>query len=500
MKIFHSILCLCLSSLVSWGQTPDSFQVNMYKQFLNQKASSQLTEQLYNNRLFTKALLRESAQNTRKRIYASQDTTLIRQYEAWIAKRAWYGRLLDWTDSTRKRKGVDLAKLAQEVNNLEKNLQKGLLRKSTKFTRKLEEYVPHTWQEIQQKLKVGEVAIEIIRARQYDKKQSNLIYYTALVVTPKSTQPIAVFLKNGNALENQGLKEYLQSYGQDRVSFARFWQPIHAQLMKAYPAVKKVYLSSDGVYHRVNLETLRDLANNEFVFDKYDIQRVSNTKNILRRGKKADPSPKKQAVLVGLPSKELKEVQQLLQDQQWKVKTHTQAETIKDSLKQLKSPPVIHMATHGYYISQDSLKKLKNGQTSEQKYLQNPLFRAGLWWPKKTSKSIQNKEVLSAFEAQNLPLHQTDLVVLSADETALGLIQNGEGVYGLPRALHSAGAKYVLASFWKINREATQQLMQYFYRFHNEGKPYHQALRLAKQQLRKAYPHPKDWGAFVLLE
>ncbi len=494
MKIFHSILCLCLSSLGSWGQTPDSFQANRYKQFLNQKASSQLTGQLYNRRLFTKALLRQSAQNTRKRIYASQDTTLIRQYEAWMAKRAWYGRLLDWTDSTRKRKGVDLAKLTQEINDLEKELA----RKSAKFTQKLEEYRPHTWQEVQQKLKVGEVAIEIIRARQFDKKRANLIHYTALLVTPKSTQPIAVFLKNGNALENQGLKQYLRSHGQDRVSFGRFWQPIHAQLIKAYPAVKKVYLSSDGVYHRVNLETLRDPTNNEFVFDKYDIQRVSNTKNILKRGKKADPLLKKQAVLVGLPSKELKDVQQLLQDQQWKVKTHTQADTIKDSLKQLKSPPVIHMATHGYYISQDSLKKVDKDQ--KQKYQQNPLFRSGLWWPKSDTTDPKSKEIFSAFEAQNLPLHQTNLVVLSADETALGFIQNGEGVYGLPRALHSAGAKYVLASLWKINREATQQLMQYFYRFHNEGKSYHQALRLAKQRIRKAYPHPKDWGAFVLLE
>ena len=113
--------------------------------------------------------------------------------------------------------------------------------------------------------------------------------------------------------------------------------------------------------------------------------------------------------------------------------------------------------------------------------------------------------VLTAYEAMGLNLQGTELVVLSACQTGLGQVRNGEGVFGLRRALQVAGAEAVLMSLWPVPDNATQELMSLFYAKWLNGRDKHQALREAQLEMREKIRerHGRDlpfyWGAFVLV-
>jgi CHAT domain-containing protein len=94
-----------------------------------------------------------------------------------------------------------------------------------------------------------------------------------------------------------------------------------------------------------------------------------------------------------------------------------------------------------------------------------------------------------------------DLIVVSACRSALGQHFSGEGFIGLTRGFMSGGARSVVASLWKVDDEATAELMNQFYRaMFNEGLPPSAALRKAKQamQVSPQWSHPYFWAAFVL--
>ena len=95
-----------------------------------------------------------------------------------------------------------------------------------------------------------------------------------------------------------------------------------------------------------------------------------------------------------------------------------------------------------------------------------------------------DRGILTAEAIAGLDLSGLELVVLSACETGLGLVGGGEGVFGLQRAFHLAGAQNVVASLWKVDDQATAALMAIFYdRLWRQGKPPLEALREAQLAL-----------------
>jgi CHAT domain-containing protein len=98
--------------------------------------------------------------------------------------------------------------------------------------------------------------------------------------------------------------------------------------------------------------------------------------------------------------------------------------------------------------------------------------------------------ILTAEAISGLYCPHLEIVVLSACDTGLGDVAGGEGIFGLQRAFHTAGAQNVVASLWKVDDNATLALMKLFYRqLWQEKQPPMVALRQAQLYI---YRHPQD--------
>ena len=169
----------------------------------------------------------------------------------------------------------------------------------------------------------------------------------------------------------------------------------------------------------------------------------------------------------------------------------------------------MHIATHGFFLKDvDKLTSEKVFGIQSEKAKDNPLLRSGLFLTgsaaamegQNTSElSSEDDGILTAYEAMNLTLDQTDVVVLSACETGLGDVKSGEGVYGLQRAFFIAGSGAIVMSLWKVNDEATQQLMTKFYSEWVKTGNKLKAFRNAQLALRQTMKDPYFWGAFVMI-
>jgi len=113
----------------------------------------------------------------------------------------------------------------------------------------------------------------------------------------------------------------------------------------------------------------------------------------------------------------------------------------------------------------------------------------------------QGDGFLHTNEVFNLNLN-ADLVVLSACETGLGKLRNGEGMIGISRGFLFAGVPSLVASLWQVDDESTAIIMKGFYEYLKKGLNKSQALRHAKLDYIAASPNqgkdPYYWAPFIL--
>lgn len=199
----------------------------------------------------------------------------------------------------------------------------------------------------------------------------------------------------------------------------------------------------------------------------------------------------------------------------------TGSQATENAIKQLQSPTILHIATHGFFLKnvplvappdfsitpflQDS-RSLKPEfppgaiLSSSPANTEKPLLRSGLALAGFNPRQSGSEDgVLTALEVTGLNLSGTKLVVLSACETGLGDVANGEGVYGLRRALAIAGTESQLISLWKVDDFGTKDLMMSYYQrlMNNIGRS--QALRQTQLEMLNSdtYQHPYYWAAFI---
>jgi CHAT domain-containing protein len=189
-------------------------------------------------------------------------------------------------------------------------------------------------------------------------------------------------------------------------------------------------------------------------------------------------------------------------------------------LKAVASPRVLHLATHGFFLSDQEFKHTnslawssaftrlgpsRNGGTETPNDWENPLVRCGIALAganhaMQITNAIAEDGLLTGLEASLLNLQGTELVILSACDSGAGEVKIGEGVMSLRRAFRIAGAESVLASHWPVNDKATSRLMTEFMRRWRAGEPRAQAWREAQLGLlrSKDFSNPYFWSAFTL--
>jgi CHAT domain-containing protein len=175
-------------------------------------------------------------------------------------------------------------------------------------------------------------------------------------------------------------------------------------------------------------------------------------------------------------------------------------------------PRIMHLATHGYFLSDEENKGSSTstrGLVIKEKAglgydyfvkIENPMLRSGIALAGVNSSLKEGRDdgLVSAEKILGLRLKGTDLVVLSACETGVGDVKNGEGVFGLKRAFFLSGAKSLVMSLWSVPNTETTELMTDFYTLMAAGNSKTDALREAKLNMMKKKPNPFYWGAFVL--
>ena len=488
----------------------------------------------YNFAIRYKGLLLNNSGKWRKMLKNSGDTRLLLKYQEWEDLKLEIESLKSLGSSKVDRK-IDSLNMVSEV------IEKELRGRSELFAKATEKKVVD-WKEIQAKLKPGEAALEMLRVMKFghskvfidssgpERKlykpvsQVDTFQYVALIIKPGLQHPEIVMIKNGNELEGPLLAKYRFSIRyrvEETNSYGSYWADIQRKLS----GVKKLYFSPDGVYHLINLNTLLNPKTRKYVMDEIDIQLTTSTRFLLEKGVSDDLN--QTAILVGnpdfklrlSPTKSLKQKSQLLAENSGKVRsfnpvelpgTHEEVKKIAEfldgkgwqiqvfeqnlatleKLRNIFKPKVLHIATHGFFV--DTSTKNNNAM------LNSGLLLAGSG-SNSTFENSSNEGILTARTAMNLNLDNTDLVVLSACETGLGKLANGEGVFGLQRAFKIAGAKTLVMSLWKVADNQTQELMVAFYRNWVAGLGKRQAFFKAQKEIKAKYPDPYFWGAFVMV-
>ncbi|WP_416867655.1 MAG: CHAT domain-containing protein [Imperialibacter sp.] len=563
----------------------NSFAIDRFKD------NPALIGDMYNIQLATKGLILYATNKVRESILNSGDTVIINKYQDWISQKEKIAKLYSSNDEELDIRNRKIDSLSDIANTLERELSTASAAFSNTFVKK-----DYTWQNVRDKLKPGEAAVEIIRFREFKPDSSGIftdnVYYAALVVrSDTKDNPDLVIIRNGNQMEDRYLANYRNAIRykiEEDFSYGLFWKPIANKL----EGVKKVYLSPDGAFNQISIYTLRNPDTGNYTLDEIEIQVVTNTKDLVEERKPSAFQTKDgKAVLIGYPNYNKGAFEDILAEDAIAASVVTAAaegrgdsrevrgtrggtrgtrgsrgsdgeegasrgltrgasrglprgirgnlnryinsddllallpgtkvevekinalyassktsseivlgdNAIETSLKDVRYPRTLHVATHGFFLEDP-----KPEEAIDTKYIENPLLKSGLIFAGAnsflaTGEMTDDDGILTAYEAMNLDLDGTELVVLSACETGLGEIQNGEGVYGLQRAFRVAGAKSMIMSMWTVDDDATQELMTHFYEGWLKTGDKHASFINAQKALKKKYPEPYYWGAFIMV-
>lgn len=510
------------------------------------KTSTQSASDLYNkSALFAKGLLLTTEIEMSRLIQETGDDKALHMFEELRFKRMDLQKLYEKPIAERY---VNTDSLKAVADHLEKELVERS-KVYGDYTKKLQT----TWKDVQQSLADDELAVEFLSFNVYG-TDSTMV--AALTLRKDATEP-----KLYPLFELRQLKEL-----SDTVTFicpnltSLVWQPLHDELK----GIKTIYFSPAGVLHKIGIEYAPGM-------ESYEMFRLSSTREIIDMKALANTTEEWSASLYGginyessnptksaenktvsdaslkysisqhraiidsldirgmqidyLPGtlREVQSIEHFLKGSHHNATIYIGSEATETSVKSSsgKKIGILHISTHGFYYTESQAKKkeklrfLSFDDKHQTNYEDKTLTRSGLLMAG-AKLTIDGKDVpmdsddgiLTAQEISMLDLRGTDLVVLSACETARGDIMQGEGVFGLQRGFKKAGAKSILMSLWKVSDVSTEILMTEFYKNLCNGKSKRESLRLAQKIVREykdsegnyIFQDPHYWAGFVMLD
>ena len=403
-----------------------------------------------------------------------------------------------------------------------------------------------TWRDVKQSLKHNECAIEFITYVGFSKSNSETkdLKYAALILTPEIDSPIFVELCTFNQLHEvlfNALKEQeigineLYVQGEKQILYELIWNKIDDYVKNA----KSIFISPTLLIKDVNLGFI-PCPDGGYLNEKYDIRIVTSTAKICNqerahysdayvyggieytKGKHNSNQISYRSIVINelydstrngfgylrASGNEADLIANALQENRIETNLIKGADADEESFRKMdgNSPSIIHLSTHGFYLVgfdkyAEYFDKLLTYSIKDNSMLLSGLLLADANSTLRGSneKTPLNDGIITAEEIAMLDLRNTELVVLSACETAIG-VNLQEGFGGLVRAFKNAGVKSVLASLWKVPDDATAKLMTSFYKIFLSGTEMHLALKMAQKEVSKLNPDPYYWASFILLD
>ena len=489
-----------------WSTLKNDYEYS-YPKFIYRYAQKQpsISTFAYENELFTKGLLLNSANVVTQSILESKDSTLIQHWEYLVSIKRQIIALEEKNASTN-----ELMILQDEAETMEKEIT----RSSAAFRENMRQWAI-TWDSVRAALKPNQVAIEYMRAP----LNENNTMYCALLLRDTCSFPIFIPLFEEKKviqlldISQPSFIDKAYSYYENGKELSSL---VWGKLLPYINPHEIVFFAPTGLLHEVALESI-PYDSTQVISDVYNLVRLSSTRELALH---KTTIPHKSATLYGgihydvsadellaqsasypslasrsvihdtinrgrvnyLPGtkSEIEGIQKALSDKQIRVQTFTSTAANEESFKTLSGMKqnILHLATHGFYWA-DSTDI-------------DPMERGGLLFAGANTALSGHRErlpegvqdgILTAKEISVLDLREADIVVMSACETAQGEI-TGEGVFGLQRAFKMAGAQSLLMAIWPVDDDATQLLMTSFYRNLCQGMSKREAFRSAQQEVR----------------
>ncbi|MBC7849947.1 MAG: CHAT domain-containing protein [Chitinophagaceae bacterium] len=485
--------------------------------------------------LLTKSLVLSSTAQQMEVIYQGSETQK-KNYDSWIDTKRSIANI--YVEGSNFDESV-LKELEEKVDSIET-----ILSRTSSAFRRQQEKMPD-WRSVQAALLPGECAIEFVQFNYFDGQSwTDSLIYLALLVKKELKNPVIIRLFEQRQIDSIRLADKTAIHavidnlytrgiklGAERKYGQRIYDLVWKPLEKQLKGVKTIYLTPAGTLHQLSFAAI-PVGNNLLLSDRFKLIHLSSSTELLKKDvSKTSLSQKSKLSIFGgihysddtlnrsaavFPflsgsQAEVTEITKRFVAAGMQTDLYSRSDGTESALKKLngnESPGILHIATHGFYITPDTSAAASQAETQSRKlsHAEDPLMRSGLafanaeqGWNGRSTGNVDDG-ILLAFEISGMFLPNTKMVVLSACESALGEVRGSEGVFGLQRAFKMAGVPYLLMSLWEVPDRESAEFMRTFYGFILQRYSFLDAFDAAQRRMKNKYrSEPSKWAAWVLV-